>query len=255
MAGALGSYLAPEVVRAWPEEEARVRRGSPELASIIDGHAIGPADADAYVRASCTAHLVFDRFQFLTEDPVGRSEVITTLFQDAYRQTRAAFRPETKCVLETVLARGLSVHVVTNADPVVVTDKLAGLAPAGLPRLRVRGDARKFLIGPPSRPDPRFAALPAERRLPGLARPLLLQRGRYFDVLTSIWAESGAGPAETLVCGDIFELDLALPAELGAHVHLVRRETTYAYETDAVAALGARGGVGEGLAGSLERCR
>ncbi len=154
-----------------------------------------------------------------------------------------------------MLARGLSVHVVTNADPVVVADKLAALAPAGLPRLHVHGDARKFLIVPASRPDDRLAALPAERRLPGLARPLLLRRGRYFDVLTSIWAECGARPAETLVCGDIFELDLALPADLGAEVYLVRRETTYAYETDAVAALGARGSIGEGLGGVLQRCR
>jgi hypothetical protein len=82
---------------------------------------------------------------------------------------------------------------------------------------------------------------------------MLLGRGRYLDVLASIWAETGTGPEETLVCGDIFELDLGLPAEMGAHVHLIRRETTYAYERDAVAALGARGGSSAGLDALLAR--
>jgi hypothetical protein len=221
----------------------------------MDGHAIGPADADAYVRASCTAHLLFERFQLLADDPVRRSEVIGALFRRAYRETKPVFRAETKSVLEALLVPGRFVHVVTNADPDVVGEKLRALAPAGLHRLRLHGDARKFLVGAPSRPDARFAALPAERRLPGLERPLLLHRGSYFDVLASIWKDTETGPAETLVCGDLFELDLALPAELGAHVHLVRRETTYAYETDAVAALGSRGYAGEGLTAVMETWR
>ncbi len=249
----VADLLGRDVAAAWAEEEARVRALSPELAWRVAGDAAGPADADAYVRASTVAQSLLDRFGILTADPELRGEVLGAIFRRAYRQTRAAFRPETARVLEALVARGLAVHVVTNATGAVVADKLAALAPAGLDRIRVHGDAAKFVVGPPAMPDARFDRLPAERRLPGLDRPLLLGRGRYFDALASIWAEAGAGPETTLVCGDIFELDLAMPAELGAHVHLVRRETTYRYELDAVAALGARGGVSEGLGAVLGR--
>lgn len=249
----LADLLGKDLGRAWAEEERRVREASPELAWIVEGRAVAPADADPYVLASSTAQLLFDRFLVLTGDPALRSEITSTVLHRAYQETRPAFRPEAKPVLEALLARGLSVHVVTNAAAGIARAKLAALAPAGFERLQIRGDARKFLIGPPSRPDARFARAPRERRLPGLARPVLVERGRYFDALAAIWAETGADPETTLVCGDIFELDLALPAELGAHVHLVRREKTYAYELDAVTALGARGGASEGLTAVLER--
>ena len=55
------------------------------------------------------------------------------------------------------------------------------------------------------------------------------------------------------MCGDIFELDLALPAELGAHVHFIRRERTFDYELDAIRALGRRGGASDTLMPLLER--
>jgi phosphoglycolate phosphatase-like HAD superfamily hydrolase len=249
----LADLLGRDIAGAWAEEERRVRDLAPELPWVVAGQAAGPADADPYARATSTAQLLLDRFQVLTADPGLRSDVLTLVFRRAYRETRAAFRPEARRVLEALLARGLAVHVVTNAPTEVAAAKLATLAPAGLDRLRIHGDAGKFLIGPSSHPDERFARLPVEKRVPGLQRPVLLQRGSYFDRLASIWAETGTSAETTLVCGDIFELDLAMPAEMGAQVHLVRREKTYAYEVDAVTALGVRGGVSEGLTALLER--
>jgi hypothetical protein len=117
----------------------------------------------------------------------------------------------------------------------------------------VRGDAGKFVVAPASGADARFERVRSEIRVSGLTRPILPRRGRYFDALAAIWEETGARPESTLVCGDIFELDLALPAELGADVHLVRRPRTHRYEMDAVAALGKRGGVSDGLAALLGR--
>jgi phosphoglycolate phosphatase-like HAD superfamily hydrolase len=248
----LADLLGQDLSRVWPEEERRVRDLAPELAWVVEGRAIGPADADPYVLASCTAARIFDRFGVLA-DAALRSDVTSAVFRRAYAETPAAFRPEARRVLESLLARDIAVRVVTNAATDVATAKLAALAPAGLERLRIRGDARKFLVTAPSRLDDRFARVPAEVHMPGLARPLLLGRGRYFDALADIWAETGALPETTLVAGDVFELDLALPAELGAHVHLVRRDRTHAYEIDAVGALGARGGVSEGIAALLDR--
>lgn len=249
----MAELLGRDLGSIWADARETVRARSPELGWLIEGHAVGPADADPYVLASSAAHLVLDHFGVWTRDADRRGEMITAVFRRAYQRTVAAFRPEAKRVIEALLARVPSVHVVTNAAPEVAVRKLAELAPEGKERLRVRGDARKFAIGPASSPDPRFARVPRERRLRGLDRPVLLTRGPYFDALASIWAESGARPETTLVCGDIYELDLALPAELGASVHLVRRERTFAYEQEAVDALGARGAVSDGVEALLER--
>lgn len=249
----LGEALGRDLSDVWPEAEARVRAASPELGWIVDGHAVGPADADPYVLASSAAQIVLDRLDVSAGSPAARRELVGSVFRRAYQRTEGAFRPEAKGVIEGLLARVPSVHVVTNAATEVALRKLAALAPQGLSRLRVRGDAGKFAIGPAASPDPRFSSLPRQIRLPGLARPVLLERGRYFDALASIWAAGAAGPRSTLVCGDIFEVDLALPAALGAEVHLVLRERTFDYEREAVKALGARGAVSEGVSALLDR--
>lgn len=249
----VADLLGRDLGGAWEEATRLVRERSPELAWLSEGHAIGPADADPYILASSAAQIVFDRFGVLTRDPALRSEVVTTIFRRAYRATGAAFRPEAKRVLEALLARVPAVFVVTNAATDAATRKLQSLAPAGIERLRIRGDARKFAIGPAGSDDPRFARVPQEKRVEGLGRPVLLSRGRYFDVLAAMWRETGATPERTLVCGDIYELDLAMPAELGASVHLVKRERTFGYEVEAVLALGERGGVSEGVGAVLER--
>ena len=57
------------------------------------------------------------------------------------------------------------------------------------------------------------------------------------------------------MAGDIFELDLALPAALGAHVQLVARDNVLPYEVNAVKALGPRGGVDKSLRALLPRLR
>ncbi|MFT3774578.1 MAG: hypothetical protein QM820_55175 [Minicystis sp.] len=249
----VADLLGRDLGGAWEKAVRLVRERSPELPWIIEGRAIAPADADPYILASSAAQLVFDEFAVLTRDPALRSDVITTIFRRAYQQTGAAFRPEVKAVLEAILARVPAVFVVTNAATEVAKRKLESLAPAGIERLRIRGDARKFLIGPAAKADDRFAAVPREKHVAGLQRPVLLERGRYFDALAAIWQESGAAPEKTLVCGDIYEMDLALPAALGASVHLVKRERTFGYEIDAVTALGDRGGVSEGVEALLRR--
>jgi hypothetical protein len=55
-----------------------------------------------------------------------------------------------------------------------------------------------------------------------------------------------------LVVGDVFELDLALPSALGAHVHLVTREHTPPHEVAIVQRL-ERSGISGGLKEVLAR--
>jgi hypothetical protein len=94
------------------------------------------------------------------------------------------------------------------------------------------------MLAAPEKSDARFDRVPDTQHVDGLARPILLKRGRYFDVLRQLWDETGARPERTLVCGDIYELDLALPAALGACVHMVGRPSTPSYEREAVSRAG-----------------
>lgn len=248
----VADLVGKDLTAAWPEAERQVRALSPELGWTVEGHVVAPADADPYILASCAAQLLFDRFLLLA-DPSLRSDVTTALYRRAYQHTGAAFRPDAKAVLEALLQRVPHVRFVTNAAEDAAQRKLASLGPRGIERLGVRGDARKFLIGPASAPDERFTRVAKTKQIPGLTRPVLLERGRYFDALAAIWGETGARPETTLVCGDIFELDLALPAELGAQVHLIRRPQTFDYEMEAIGALGPRGGASDTLTPLLAR--
>jgi hypothetical protein len=82
--------------------------------------------------------------------------------------------------------------------------------------------ARKFEV------DDAWDGVAAELALPGLARPVLLRRRAYHDILASVLG--GAPFSELVVVGDIFELDLAMPLALGARVALVASSRTPAYE-------------------------
>ncbi|HEU4727453.1 MAG TPA: hypothetical protein VFT22_06185, partial [Kofleriaceae bacterium] len=76
-----------------------------------------------------------------------------------------------------------------------------------------------------------------------------------------LWQDLGTGDyaiAQTIVCGDIWELDLAMPRALGAAVHLVRRAPpfeTYAYELAQLAAPGDASSDLRGLIEHIDRLR
>jgi hypothetical protein len=90
-----------------------------------------------------------------------------------------------------------------------------------------------------------FDRLAASEASPAFMRPIYLRRGYYFnalcDALHQLKGDLSASTAlpfdEVMVCGDIYELDLALPKALGAHVHLIERAApfiTYDYERQLV---------------------
>lgn len=215
----------------------------------FEGRIVAPSHADPYILATSVANLVLGELDM--GDGAERSRALERLFRDAYGRSDTVFREDAKDVAEAVLRHGAPVYVVSNSHTDHVEQKLERLAPAGLERLTVRGDARKFHLVEPASPDPRFDAVAESMTVEGLSRPIYLRRGLYFDVLRSVWEETGTGPESTLVCGDIFELDLALPAELGAGIHLVAREGTPSYERDAAASVG--GTSSTSLRGLLER--
>ncbi|NMO21951.1 HAD family hydrolase, partial [Pyxidicoccus fallax] len=221
----------------------------------LGGRVVAPATADPYLTATCAAHRLLQRFGKGADEAL-RSEAVQGLYREAYAYSATAFKPEAKEVLEALLATGLPVTVVTNAHTDLVEKKLDQLAPKGRERLKVSGDARKFLLDAPAVADARFDAVPETQVLDGvLRRPIYLRRGRYFEALKRVWDATGTRPEETLVAGDIYELDLALPAALGAQVQLVARDNVLPYELKAIEGLGARGGVDRSLRALLPRLR
>lgn len=249
---AIADLLGRDVSDAWVRHAAEIALHPDMYGWSYEGRIVAPADADPYIRATTIAQRVFDEAGVL-RDPENRETIAEALFHMAYRQTTTAFRPGARETVEAILESGTPTYVVTNARTDVVTRKLGELAPRGGERLRIVGNARKFALDEPSARDARFDAVPAQRELPGLARPVFPRRGRYFDALAHIWQDTGATAETTFVCGDIYELDLTLPIELGAHVHLLSSTRTPRYELDAIAALGPRGAHGTELAALLGR--
>jgi phosphoglycolate phosphatase-like HAD superfamily hydrolase len=249
---ALSDLVGRDVSADWERAAAEIAARPGRYGWVHGGRIVAPGNADPYVRCTAVAQLICDAENRL-RDPEVRTAVVQAFYQLAYRHTVTAFRPEARETLGKLTETGLPVYVVTNSSTQVVTQKLRELAPPGLERLHVLGDAQKFVVAEATDDDPRFDDVPAERRLDGLERPVYPRRGRYFDALARIWRETGAAPAETLVCGDIFELDLSLPIELGLQVHLVTGPATAPYERAAVAALGARGSAGERVSDVLAR--
>ncbi len=243
------------VEASWQAEEAAVLAGAHAFGWDVGGRVVAPATADPYLLSNCVARQLMGRFGVLP-DPAERHEALQTLYREAYKLTGTAFKPEAKEVLEALLATGLPIWVVTNAHTDLVDSKLDRLAPKGRERLQVQGDARKYIIDEAQPTDARFAAVPETLSFDGLLpRPVYLRRGRYYEALRDIWKQTGTGPESTLVAGDIYELDLALPAALGSPVQSVARDNSLPYATKAMVQLGPRGGVDRSLLAILPRLR
>ncbi len=212
----------------------------------FEGHIVAPSHADPYILSSCVCQLVMRELGHTEAPPT-----LESLFHDSYSHAATVFRPDAREVAEAVLERGLPVYVVSNSLTENVEAKLERLGDGLVERMEVCGGARKFDLVPASEPGSALDTVPETIELPGLARPVYLRRGHYYDALAAIWRATATTPARTLVCGDIFELDLALPAALDAGVHLVGRKSTPPWERDAVARAG--GTFSTELSGLLSR--
>jgi len=245
----LFDLLGKDASDAWNEGMAEVHANPTEHGWRLGGQVAAPAVADPYLSASCVAQIVMDRYDVLRNEAT-RSEILQVLYRKSYACTASVPRPDAKAVLEDLLARDLAVMVVTNSRTGDVKKKIDGLELAGADDLAVYGDARKFVLDGAPR-DATFDAL-EDLELSGLAcRKVIIKRGHYYDLLKQLWSQTGSTPAETLVCGDIFELDLALPMALGCRGHLVRGNQTPDYELEYIRSH-PRGSVSEELSGVLE---
>lgn len=236
---ALADFVGESDIRQeWERLKVTIRSESPERAwSVVGTDGIAPAAADPYTLASEAAKLFLEQ-KGLATSPALRGLIAGELYKVAYAQAPYSFRPDARVVLGVLMKarlgdRPIRTCFVTNASTETVRQRLTNrLFPEGLDPISVHGGASKFRLGPPAAPDSRFDSLPESVRLPELERPVFLKRGAYFDVLKELWADPShpAVPETTLVVGDIWELDLALPAALGTHTHFILRDNTYDYE-------------------------
>ncbi len=210
---------ALEAVRALPASEPWT----------VNGFGVCPAAADPYLLANSVTRRLLARHRPDLDDRALVAAVLD-VHHAAYASAPPPLKPDARDLLEALCGRGLHVRVVTNSRGDIVTALLDTLRLRRGERISVAGGADKFLVCGPAAADPRFESLPEVVDWPEVGRPVHLRRGRYFDVLRSIWAATRAAPGATLVAGDIFELDLAMPAALGVHVHLVTRASTLPHE-------------------------
>ncbi|MEM6955579.1 MAG: HAD family hydrolase [Myxococcota bacterium] len=215
-----------------------------------EGRVVAPGNADPYLRATVIMNMIFDE-RGLLPDARERTRALSELYVNNYPKADTVFRPEAKQVVEALLDSGLPIFVVTNSATHDVEAKLDVLAPKGRERLTVHGNAKKYLVSEPKQSSERFDSVPETMSVDGLRRPVLLRRGAYYTLLERLWAETGANAKSTFIAGDIFELDLAMPATLGCAVHLVLKERTEEFEKNAVQQVG--GHYSDGLGAILER--
>ena len=245
---ALGAKIGKDLSAPWAAAQAHVLANSERYGWEFGGKIVAPAHADCYILAGCVGRVVLDELGLVT-DAAERGALLDGLYRALYPALSPAWRPELVQFFDALLRAGRPVFVVTNSQPDAVKKKLSEVGSKLVEKLGVRGDAKKFALESPSQSLARFAALPSMRIVEGLPRPVYVRRGRYLEVLEKVWNDCGAAPDSTLVCGDIYEMDLAMPGTLGATVHLVTRPGTRAWEKSG--ALGQGGSVGASLLDAL----
>jgi hypothetical protein len=245
----------------WAEAQACVRQHSPEAGWTVAGCPSAPAAADPYILADETARFILRRRDKPADAPP------SWVNAQAYTSIPAPWREEAHDTFLRLIGRGLKIHFVSNSSSVLIQQRVHELFGPDHPALRsisIQSDAGKFRICEPPfeaveispRGRDRFLALPAVFAGPVSAprRPIYLRRGSYFAAIGRVLGPDFGEIEKTLVCGDIWEMDLAMPFGLGACVHLLDRAApfdTYPYEKEAVAAYGQRAKTSADLSGLL----
>jgi len=246
----------------WEEARAAVRAHSPMAGWSLGGAQAAPAAADPYILAYEAAQLIYRNRKLV--DPKLALPDLYSAHKTAYEKAPAPWRESAREIFEQLLERDVRLCFISNSSTDTIKNRLAELfgSISAADRILVRGDAAKFLVQepmwdtPPSEMLELFLSLPAEANESdaSLKRPIYLRRGSYFRAICEVIENERERLSQTLFCGDIWELDLALPAALGASIHLLERAkpfATYHYEHSALADLGQRGQRSRDLDGLL----
>jgi phosphoglycolate phosphatase-like HAD superfamily hydrolase len=239
---------------AWRGFLSRVRAASPDAGWTIKTTPAAPGAADPYIQAFEAARLVGRQ--------TGKGdEIPREVFDEADGANPAPLRPELADILRFVHDRGARVTFISNSQQAKIQPRLEPLFGGALPDwLKIQPGGSKYTIGEPligaTLPSPaflaRFLSLPGAVAPRGLGRPAYLRRPGYVTAISQALGGDVDALARTVFCGDIWEMDLAMPFHLGANIHLVTRATpfeTYPYERDEITRAGDRGRTSDDLNG------
>jgi hypothetical protein len=248
----------------WQDACTAVQTHSPHAGWTVAGCPGAPAAADPYILADEAARLILRR---RGDNTLLSSEV----HAKAYGAAPAPWRKEALDTFSHLIGRGFRLHFVSNSSTIVITERLQELLTnhtSLADKISVESDAGKFRICELDWDDKtsslslearaQFGALPIawERGdgITSIGRPVYLRRGAYFDAISRVLGGDFTLLPNTLFCGDIWEMDLAMPHALGANVHLIDRAApfnTYEYERRAIETYGQRAKASVDLSGLL----
>jgi hypothetical protein len=247
----------------WHEACAAVQKHSPHAGWTVAGCPAAPAAADPYILADEAARLTLRRRG-------DRTPLSPEVHAKAYGAAPAPWREESLDTFSQLIDRGLRLHFVSNSSTAVITERLKELLANGTSlaeKISVQSDAGKFRVceldwddktsSLSSEARARFGALPIAwdgERAKSIGRPIYLRRGAYFDAISRVFSGDFTLLPNTVFCGDIWEMDLAMPHALGANVHLLDRAApfnTYEHEKRAIETYGQRAKASDDLSGLL----
>jgi FMN phosphatase YigB (HAD superfamily) len=180
---------------------------------------VAPAYADPYVLSTTIGQEIVRVAKGNLTGP-DLQKVLYPIFAEAYSKLGSHFVEGAKEVLGELM-QNYQVTIITNSKPEAVRAKLEKI---NCDMINVVGNAAKFIL------DPNFSGVEACVDCEPLGRKIHLNRKQYYDRLTEVMGDSK--PEDVLVAGDIYEMDLALPAYMGMKTVLVTSKRTHGLEKE-----------------------
>jgi len=201
---------------------------------VVDGNprkmVVAPMTADPLVESRAIARHILESRRYVNPEGKNVSDFQDELFKRHYHRCLKLFKPDAKSFVERLMSLFEHVLIVTNSGTNAVREKLSMLGLAALPEGIVRGDAKKYKPHWQDELSKLNGNIPPFISIDGFDREVLLRRGFYGKVLLGLLQEFDIAPENVLVVGDIPELDLCLPAQLGMHTMLVAGKNTQDFE-------------------------
>src|SRR5260370_5265537 len=219
----------------WRDAQEIVRQHSPKAGWTVAGCPSAPAAADPYILADEAARLILRRRGATPPLP-------PTVHTQAYDTVLAPWRKEALDPFSRLVEHGVRVHIVSNTSTAFITGRLRDLFGDDNPvrgkfsvqsgaairicelnwddQAAVPAEAKDDQAAPSAEAKRRFQALPVaygDKLLTETERPIYLRRGAYFEAINRVVAGDFDQLTNTVFCGDIWEMDLAMPYALGAN--------------------------------------
>ena len=210
----------------WNIKQKEVRDNPTQHGWTVNRKIVAPAYADPMVECRTIADLLLLEHSEYMNDAKKRDEKLFGLYRKNYPNCLTVFKED---AAEAFIASQAfaPTYVVTNSNTDAVQEKIGKLA-IDISGVKVVGNAKKYAL------DDAWQDVPESVTFEGFGRPLYLRRKFYADILFQIMEQRNVTPEKVLVAGDIYELDLLLPQQLGMHVALLPRDRTPLYERNAV---------------------